>query len=154
MTEQPYVPSPPRDPAVRRFRRLALAGMLALVVTLGLGWGSLALTYYTPGYSWTDAMGNVWYVPGSMVTGGEVTYKGYQTSGRVWVISAVLLTIVGWVRQRRRWLLVAAAMPILGLLSSKPQVATILFALVGSGLLVVAGLRQGLGPVTQQPGQH
>lgn len=154
MTEQPYAPAPPIDPAVRRFRRLALAGILALVVTLGLGWGSLALTYYTPGYSWTDAMGNVWYVPGSMVTGGEITYQGYKTSGRVWVTSAVLLTILGWVRQRPRVLLVAAALPILGLLSSKPEVATILVVLVGAGLLVAAGLRRDLVATAQQSGQY
>lgn len=145
-----YGGSPPLDLAVRRFRRLALAGILALIVTLGLGWGSLSLMYYTPGYTWTDAMGNVWYVPGSVMTGGEVTYQGYKTSGRVWVISAVLLTIVGWVRQRPRWLLAAAALPVLGLMSAKPEGATILVVLVGAGLLVAAGLRRDL----QQPGQH
>jgi hypothetical protein len=150
---QPYGQLPP-DPTIRRGTRLAVAGIVILVVTLGLVWGSSVGLIYTPGYSYTGADGYVWYVPGFWSTGGVYTSRGYQTAGRVWVFSAVLLTVLGLVRQRPRLQLVAAALPVLGLVTSKPDVSTVLVVLVGAGLLVAAALLRRPAPVLRQSGQQ
>jgi hypothetical protein len=128
--------------------------MVALIVTLALVWGSSVALIYNPGYSYTGAEGYIWYVPGTWSTGGTYTSFGYQTAGRVWVFSAVLLTILGLVGQRPRLLLVAAALPVLGVATSKPDASTVLVVLIGAGLLVAAGLRRRQAPVAQQPGQY
>jgi hypothetical protein len=153
MAGQPYG-QPPQDPSVRRARRLAVAGIALLVLALGLVWGSSVGVIYYPGYSYTGADGYIYYVPGTWYTGSTYTSRGFQTAGRVWVFSAVLLTVLGLVRERPRLLLVAAALPVLGLLTSKPDASTALVVLVGAGLLVAAGLRRKPRPVAQQAGQY
>jgi hypothetical protein len=128
--------------------------MVTLVVTLALVWGSSVALIYNPGYSYTGADGYIWYVPGTWSTGGTYTSYGYQTAGRVWVFSAVLLTILGMVRQRPRLLVAAAALPVLGVVTSKPDASTVLVVLVGAGLLLAAALRRRQPPVAKQPGQY
>jgi len=154
MSAEPYVPPAPIDPAIRRSRRLALAGTITLVVSLALVWGSTVGVIYTPGYSYTDASGYMYYVPGYWSTGGTYVSHGYQTAGRVWVFSAAALTALGLVRQKPRLLFAAAALPIVGLVTSKPDLITAVLVVVGAALLVVAGLRRRPVPVVQQPGQY
>jgi hypothetical protein len=153
MTSLPYVPTPPLDPAARRSQRLALAGMITLGVSLALVWGSTVGVTYTPGYSYSDASGYIYYVPGMWTTGGTYVSYGYQSAGRVWVVSAVLLTILGRVRQKPRLLYVAAGLPVLGLVTSKPALVTVAVVLVGAALLVMSSLRRGR-TVPQQSGQY
>lgn len=141
--------------ATTRQRVAVLAAGLLIVLALGLPWTTS--TEFSTGGWFVGSMctpnsydGTIWctgsyYSPG--LTGGTEALSGNGTVARVFLVGALVLMILAWVRGHSRLLVVAGAALLVGILLAGltllgGQVAT----MVAAALLLYAGLNGGGAP--------
>ncbi|USQ78167.1 hypothetical protein [Ornithinimicrobium faecis] len=141
--------------ATTRQRVAVLAAGLLIVLALGLPWttstefstggwyvGSTCMPNFSDGTVWCSGS---FYSPG--LTGGSEALSGNGTVARVFLVGALVLMIIAWIRVQPRLLLVAGGALFLGiLLTGLTLLGGQLATIVAAVLLLYAALSAGGAP--------